>query len=167
MTLSAQWDFGDGTTSTEWDPVHRYMADGDYTVQLTVTAPDSRSATTSQVIPVRTHDIAITRFTVPQSGSSGKTSQITVYVNTRFMNETVELQLFKSTPEGEVQVGWLTLNVPYRPTNRAVPFAFSYTFTPQDAAQGSVTFRTVANIRGFRDAKPDDNQVVAVTKVSR
>ncbi|AAM05168.1 DUF2341 domain-containing protein [Methanosarcina acetivorans] len=30
------WDFGDGTTSTEQKPVHTYAADGNYTVNLTV-----------------------------------------------------------------------------------------------------------------------------------
>ncbi|PID95297.1 MAG: hypothetical protein CSA95_00235 [Bacteroidetes bacterium] len=33
---SWQWDFGDGTTSTEQHPVHEYTAVGDYTVTLTV-----------------------------------------------------------------------------------------------------------------------------------
>ena len=31
------WDFGDGTTSTQPDPVHSYAGTGQYTVQLTVT----------------------------------------------------------------------------------------------------------------------------------
>ncbi|MDD4985844.1 MAG: DUF2341 domain-containing protein, partial [Dehalococcoidales bacterium] len=31
------WDFGDGTTSVEQSPVHTYAADGNYTVNLTVT----------------------------------------------------------------------------------------------------------------------------------
>lgn len=33
---SIHWDFGDGTTSTEGNPVHQYTAPGEYTVTLTV-----------------------------------------------------------------------------------------------------------------------------------
>jgi len=37
-TISAwQWDFGDGTTSTEQNPIHQYTTSGLYTVSLTVT----------------------------------------------------------------------------------------------------------------------------------
>lgn len=35
------WDFGDGTTSTEQNPVHTYGQDGMYSVLLTATASDS------------------------------------------------------------------------------------------------------------------------------
>ncbi|MGE5225121.1 MAG: PKD domain-containing protein [Omnitrophica WOR_2 bacterium] len=168
MLVAAAWDFGDGATSTDWNPVHRYTADGDYTVQLTVTTEDGRSATNSRVIQVRTHDVAITRFVVPQSATVRQTRQITVYINNKVYNETVEVQLLKSTPYGYVQVGILTLYVPYRPTNRAVPFAFSYTFTPEDAAMGKVTFKAVANLVGARDALPADNEVVSLpTKIGR
>lgn len=34
------WDFGDGNTSTEENPVHSYSEDGSYTVKLTVTNDD-------------------------------------------------------------------------------------------------------------------------------
>jgi PKD repeat protein len=37
---SYAWDFGDGATSTEQNPMHTYAAPGDYTVILTVTAAD-------------------------------------------------------------------------------------------------------------------------------
>ena len=37
--LSYEWDFGDGVTSTEKDPTHAYVAEGDYTVTLTVSSP--------------------------------------------------------------------------------------------------------------------------------
>lgn len=33
------WDFGDGTTSNEQDPMHRYAASGTYSVKLKVTTP--------------------------------------------------------------------------------------------------------------------------------
>lgn len=34
---SWQWDFGDGNTSTEENPVHTYLIEGDYVVTLTIT----------------------------------------------------------------------------------------------------------------------------------
>ena len=37
------WDFGDGATSTERNPVHTYTQAGTFTVRLTVTGPDGAS----------------------------------------------------------------------------------------------------------------------------
>jgi Ca2+-binding RTX toxin-like protein len=51
---SQAWDFGDGATATGCCPTHRYPADGDYPVQLTVTTFDGRTASTSRVVQVRT-----------------------------------------------------------------------------------------------------------------
>jgi PKD repeat protein len=45
--ISRSWDFGDGATSTEQNPVHTYVAAGNYTVNLTVSdanGTDSKSA---------------------------------------------------------------------------------------------------------------------------
>lgn len=46
-----QWDFGDGSSSTEQNPIHRYTQYGTYTVQLTVTN-DTCSNTTQLEIKV-------------------------------------------------------------------------------------------------------------------
>ncbi len=43
---SFEWDFGDGTTSTEEAPAHTYKTDGQYTVSLTVT--DDRGNTDTE-----------------------------------------------------------------------------------------------------------------------
>lgn len=43
---SYQWDFGDGTTSTENSPTHAYKNDGTYTISLTVT--DDRGNTDTE-----------------------------------------------------------------------------------------------------------------------
>ncbi len=165
--MSAEWDFGDGTSSTEWSPYHRYAAEGDYTVSLTVTTTDGRTGSTSRNLQVRTHDVAITKFTVPQSAKAGQTRSITVYVNNTRYPEQVEVQLYKSTPSGWQWVGSLQQYVPVRPSNRTTPFAFSYTFTPEDAQLGRINFRAVAVIVGARDALPTNNEAISLpTKVT-
>jgi PKD repeat protein len=40
LVTSWAWDFGDGATSTEQNPVHTYDDEGTYTVYLTATGPD-------------------------------------------------------------------------------------------------------------------------------
>jgi hypothetical protein len=165
--MSAYWDFGDGTTSTDWSPYHRYAAEGDYTVSLTVTTQDGRTASTTRTLQVRTHDVAITKFTVPQSAKAGQTRSVSVYVNNTRYPEQVEVQLFKSTPAGWQWVGTLQQEVPVRPSNRTTIFEFSYTFTAEDAQLGRINFRAVATIVNARDALPTNNEAISLpTKVA-
>jgi hypothetical protein len=160
------WSFGDGTTGT--GGTHKYAADRDYTVTLVSTTLDGRSATATQVIHVRTHDVGIAKLTVPQSARSGQTRQISVGITNARYPETVEVDLYRSTPFGDQPVGSLIQTIPVRTTNRTTPFDFSYTFTAADAAVGSVTFRAVVGIQLAHDAFPADNQVSALpTKVSK
>ncbi len=44
------WDFGDGNTSTEQDPIHTYTANGTYTVCLTVTNSFDSDSTCQSII---------------------------------------------------------------------------------------------------------------------
>lgn len=60
---SYTWDFGDGETSTEKDPVHVYAAAGDYTVKLTATNDANVSAEYSQAITVTDPDEAYKKLT--------------------------------------------------------------------------------------------------------
>lgn len=52
------WDFGDGETSTEEDPVHVYAEAGDYSVKLTATNDANVSADYSQTITITDPDEA-------------------------------------------------------------------------------------------------------------
>jgi PKD repeat protein len=49
---SYMWDFGDGGSSTEENPVYTYSADGDYTVTLTAMDDNGNSDETSQVVTI-------------------------------------------------------------------------------------------------------------------
>ncbi|MEM9931166.1 MAG: peptidylprolyl isomerase [Bacteroidota bacterium] len=44
------WDFGDGNTSTEREPNHRFLTSGAYTVSLTATNEKGKSATQKQTV---------------------------------------------------------------------------------------------------------------------
>jgi PKD repeat protein len=166
---SETWDFGDGanTANPGCCPNHHYAVDGDYTVKLDVTTTDGRTASTSQVVHVRTHDVAITNLVVPRSARVGRTQKLTVGVSNQRYPENVQVDLYRSTPAGLVRFGSLTQTVPVRPRRRTTDFVFSYTFTSDDAAVGKVTFKAVATIVDARDALQSDNESVAPpTKVT-
>jgi PKD repeat protein len=67
-----QWDFGDGATATDQDPVHGYAAAQTYNVTLTVT--DSAGATGSVTKPVTvqapTADLVCTNATTPGTATT-------------------------------------------------------------------------------------------------
>ena len=166
---SMSWQFGDGTSGTGSFVSHQYAADGDYAIDHTITTLDGRTASASGVVHVRTHDIAIVKFSVPTSARAGQTRQLTVGIRNSLYPENVQVQLYKSVPGGSgfQLVGTLTQLIPVRPANKTVPVAFSYTFSSDDAAVGKVTFQAVATIIGGRDALPADNTAIAPpTKVS-
>jgi hypothetical protein len=151
------WSFGDGTSAAGRSAEHRYAVDGDYAVSHT--AVDGARSTV--VVRVRTHDVAISKLAAPPAARAGETRVISVFVSDAHYPETVQVRLFKRAADGWTPVGALT-----RPVEARTEFAFSYTFTRDDALAGEVQFRAVATIEGARDAYPSDNEATAApTKV--
>jgi hypothetical protein len=165
--LTYAWTISDGTSSNQSNFNHQFAADGDYTVNLTVTTADGRvGIAPSQVIQVRTKDIAISKFAIPQTARVNQTKTINVDVLNKRYSDYVQVTLYKGLPGGGEQlIGTLTIYVPER-ARQATTFKFSYTFTSADAAIGKVTFRAVANIVNGRDALPSDNTSIATTLVN-
>lgn len=162
---SWSWTFGDGGSASGQSAQHRYLADGKYSITLTAAMIDGRTASWTGDIVIETHDVSIAKLTVPQTAQAGKTKTITVDVSSSRYDENVSVQLLRSIPGGFEPVGSSVQLVAVR--RQATSFVFSYTFRPEDAALGKVTFKAVAAINGAHDALPADNEVVALpTKVS-
>jgi len=166
---SRSWNLGDGFTSTSCCPSHRYAVDGTYTAKLAIVTTDGRTASQSQPVPVKTHDVAITSMTAPAKGQVGRTKPIAVAVNNSRYAETVQVAILRSVPgQGFEEVGQVTQRLPARSARRSTTFSISYTFDEQDASLGKVTFQAVATILTARDAHPADNTVIAPsTRVPR
>ncbi len=155
------WNFGDGTTSTEAYPQHRYQNDGDYAVTLAVVTTDGRSSSTSQTIQIRTHDVTIKKLARPKSARVGQTRKLVISVSNSRYPENVQVQLYKSTLGGFTQVGFLRQYVDVKPNGQATDFHLSYTFTPEDVQVGKVIFKAVALIENYRDIFPADNEFIS------
>jgi PKD repeat protein len=162
------WDFGDGIVASGYSATHKYTTDGNYQVTHTVTTTDGRTASITQTVQVRTHDVAITKLTSPNSANVGQTKTITVALRNVAYPETVQIDLYKSTPNGFVWIASVTKSVPALSGNRTTAVDFSYKFITDDARLGKVTFKAVATLVGARDAYPSDNEAVSsITKVSK
>lgn len=171
--VTTAWDFGDGTTtppSTETTATHRYAEDGTYTVSVRATSADGRTATDSVTVVVKTHDVGITKFSVPSSAQVGQQKEITVKVgNTRYLEKNTSVKLYKAKGANLdwVLVGVLERDVAAHPTD-TVTFKFTYTFTNEDAALGKATFRADVSLQAPAwDALPMDNSVIAVATTVR
>jgi PKD repeat protein len=160
-----QWDFGDGATSTDASPTHRYADEGTYTVALTVGTHDGRRASTSLTLEVANHDVAIVRVAVPNSARVLQTKAIDVGVTSRYAGETVLVTLYKSVVgayDNFAFVGQAQQYVPPTRVNKSTPFTFNYTFTYADAQAGSVTFKAEVMLQGQRDLQPADNTYISL-----
>ncbi|NLX48300.1 MAG: PKD domain-containing protein [Methanospirillum sp.] len=78
------WEFGDGNTSAERNPVHVYTAAGTYTVALTVATAGGQTGTANRtgLIEVRA-PLAVTSIT-PNAGAGGSTVAVTGLAGTGF-----------------------------------------------------------------------------------
>ena len=162
-------DLGDGTVIpvTGNNVKHRFTKDGDYRVTTTVTTPDGRTGTTVRTLKVQTHDVSLSALAVPSSARAGQTKSIKASLTNIRSEDTVTVTLFRVGVNGESdkEIGRLTQRVPASLTGRT-EFPFAYTFRPEDATAGQVTFRARAEVSGYGwngDDKGDDNEARATT----
>lgn len=76
--VSYAWDFGDGASSTEANPVHTYAAEGSYSVSLTVVDAEGQQNTTSQIVTISLTDIDVEVLSASKLRSGSATVQLLV-----------------------------------------------------------------------------------------
>ena len=94
-----EWDFGDGTNSTERNPTHTYTEAGTYTVKLTVIETDGDTDMCIKENCITVEEIAVPTVTIlsptmenPIYTQSGKTIQITIkYTEQNPLNGTIKI----------------------------------------------------------------------------
>lgn len=59
---SVSWDFGDGSNSSEVNPVHTYATVGTYTVKLTATGEDGATDVSTQTVGISDPDAELTKL---------------------------------------------------------------------------------------------------------
>lgn len=76
-----RWSFGDGGSSTEQYPLHRYARGGTYTVALTVRDKHGATGTVKHTVSVIGAGTPVARFTVSKSELSVSTDATTSFAN--------------------------------------------------------------------------------------
>ena len=99
-----QWDFGDGSSSEEQNPSHRYAQDGDYRVTLTVS--DDCAASITRTITVFTPKLTVKRtidtFLPLDETIPGQSFQVTIDIR---VNETINgLGIQETLPNADWQL---------------------------------------------------------------
>lgn len=154
------WNFGDGSTGRGVEVQHQYAAEGDYTARLTVVTNDGRRASTTRLVRVRNHDVAIVKFARPKSSTAGRRVRLTVGIANYLHPETVTVEIYKSVPGGYGYVGSWTQEVAVQSSPATTDFVFFYTPTDADAAIGKVTFKAFARLQNADDSWPADNEFI-------
>jgi len=127
--------------------------------------PNGRSGSSSQVLRIETHDVAMRWISITSKARLGRAAPIRVGINNMQCPESVQVDFYKSTPDGFQWIGTLTNTVPVTNNkNKTTMFSLNYTFTTDDLAVGKLNFQAVATIQGDRpdiDAFPSDNSLIS------
>ncbi|MEP6736832.1 MAG: S8 family serine peptidase [Chryseolinea sp.] len=114
------WNFGDGTSSDQRDPVHTFSQIGDYTVSLKVTSSDNCSGMSSKflgtITGIEPFDVNTTVFPNPVRGEkiSIQLPQVTTNVELALydaLGKRVAVQTLLNQSEGFLDVGFLNNGV--------------------------------------------------------
>jgi glucose/arabinose dehydrogenase len=144
--LVYEWDFADGTTSSQANPTHTYTTDGKYTARLTVSDGNGRSASDTVVISAGNSPPTAT-ITAPADGSRYRDGQTVALRGSA--TDTVDGQLSGSALRWNIELHHGSHIHPFGPFTGA---STSFLATDDhDADSHYVVKLTATNSRGLSD----------------
>ena len=123
------WSFGDGATSTAWNPTHSYGGGGTYTVALTVTDLEGATSTVSETVTV-----ANLANTAPVASANAYTTAEDTALNGNVLTD--------GTADSDADGDALTVTANTNPLNGTVTVAATgaFTYTPNVNFTGTDSF---------------------------
>lgn len=91
-----QWDFGDGSTSTEFEPEHKYLDEGMFTIELIASSPNGCADTARLASPVHaisSGQVLIPNAFTPNTGGPGSTNKLNNEVFIPLVNRVRNFQM--------------------------------------------------------------------------
>jgi uncharacterized protein YkwD/plastocyanin len=155
-----QWDFGDGSTSTDQFPDHRYADNGTYTVKLTVT--DATGNSDSYSVDETVENVAPTLQTTDAVVDSGQAAaiQFTAFDPGTRDAEALTLSITPNDstlgqfPPVTVPAGTALYNIGILPDG---PHDFTATLTDKDGASATSTFTVHTGDQTTGTVEPQDD----------
>ncbi len=146
------WDFGDGNTANETDPIttHSYTPADTYTVTLTVTDSEGLTATATQTIAAEKLSSTVSINVAPSSITRGESATITGSISPERKGVTVTIQYRLSGAETWIDLGTVTTNDSSQ---------YSYNWTPTAAG----TFEIKASWNGDLNTVRDESDIKTIT----
>jgi PKD repeat protein len=142
LAQSWLWDFGDGSTSTQQNPLHTYSGNGAYDVSLTVTIDNK-----SQILTKKSF-IKLANELIMQTATVQVDADMNFYdsggANQNYTNfEDYTLVLYPKTPGNFIQIDFATINLETGYDNLFIYNGVTTTTAPIATYTGNMTNQTV------------------------
>ncbi|UPK72275.1 PKD domain-containing protein [Chitinophaga filiformis] len=143
---SWSWDFGNGQTSTQQNPVVTYSNLGTFNIKLTATSASGCAATATQSIDLVKPRVDI-NASVP-TGCEGISTRFTSYITPGDSIISYEWDFGDGSPKS-------TEATPTHTYDKEGKYAASLSYTTRNGCKGTVSFQSDNAIRIYKKPKPD------------
>lgn len=152
--VSYLWDFGDGDTSTQAEPIHTYQNDGTYTITLTVTGIGGCISTVTQQISVIVTTLNISVSLVETTDDNGRL-YLSALIGNKGTRDVTSFEIMSSIGKGSRIAEHVDTLLP---SGRSMFYRFKSSYLTTDAEGESYICLEAYLPNGEQDDDPSDNK---------